>query len=274
MLKGGLVLGIDWMRYLKFLGLGFVIIGQQAVANPLVLTDSDSWRYHGSLALFAATSTTGTVTVDGSAADVDLDLGDALDYLDLTATGRFEAWRGNFGLIAEGHYIGLSESATATEGDFAGNSVDVESTQAWLSLMAGYRLALGSFANGRPYAFDVQGGARYNRLTQSIVGSGGALDAGGTERWWEPVVATRFTWGLADGWDGSFVVDASGFGANGNDLAWSATLGVARRFNDRSSLVFGWRHYDIDFQTSRAGGPFGADLSSSGPFIGYAHTFN
>ena len=262
------------MRHFEVFCVSLLIGTQQLAANPLTLQDGDGWRYHGAIALFAATSTKGEVTVDGTSADIDLDLQDALEYLDFTATGRFEAWNGNFGLIAEGHYIGLSESATVTEGDFAGNTVDVDSTQAWLSLMAGYRLALGSFANGRPYAFDVQGGARYNRLTQSIVGSGGALDAGGTERWWEPVVATRFTWGLADGWDGSVLLDASGFGTNGNDLSWSATLGIARRFNDSSSLVFGWRHYDIDFQTNRAAGPFGADLSSSGPFIGYAHTFN
>ncbi|GAA6180861.1 hypothetical protein NBRC116594_22990 [Shimia sp. NS0008-38b] len=248
--------------------------GCGAHANPLRLNTDGSWNFHGSVALFAATTTKGTTTVNGNSADVDLNLRDALDHLDFTGTGRVEAWNGRLGLIAEGHYIGFSASARATSGPAAGATVNVESTQSWMSFLVGYQVTDGQFANGRPYSFDVQGGARYNRLTQEIVGSGGVLNVGGTERWWEPVIGARYSWGIADGWDGAFMVDASGFDTNGNELAWSATLGLARRFNERSSLVFGWRHYDIDFSTARAGGPFGTDLYSSGPFIGYAYTFN
>ncbi len=252
---------------------GFFLPAQLA-ANPLTLTDSEEWQYTASAAMFGALRTKGTATVDGNSADYDLTLRDALQHLDFTATGRFEAWHGDVGFIAEGHYIGLSETATATSGILSGRSVEVTSTQSWLGLLAAYRVAKGTFANGRAYAADIQGGARYNRLTQSVVGSGGALDVGGTERWWEPVVAARYAWELNDTWSGSFLVDASGFGVGGNELAWSATLGLAKKFNDRSALVFGWRHYDLDYATTHAGGAFASDVWSSGPFIGYTYTFN
>lgn len=244
-----------------------------AGANPITLTDSDDWRIRGTLGLFAAASTNGDVTVAGNTAALDMNLRDALDHLDFTTTARFEAWQGRFGIIAEGHYIGLSDGVSIKSGPAAGRSVEVESTQSWLGLLLGYRVFEGEAGNGRPFAFDVQGGARYNRLTQSVVGSGGLVNAGGTERWWEPVVGARYAWEIADSWTGAISVDASGFGANGNDLAWSANLALSKQFNERSSVVFGWRHYDINFETTRADGPFGADFYSTGPFIAYAYTF-
>lgn len=250
-----------------------VFLPAQLAANPLTLNDSEDWQYSASAALFGALRTKGTATVDGNSADYDLNLSDALKHLDFTATGRVEAWHGDFGFIAEGHYIGLSESATATSGILAGRSVEVTSTQSWLGLLAAYRVANGTFQNGRAYAADIQGGARYNRLTQTVVGSGGALDVGGTERWWEPVVGARYAWEFNEAWSGSFVVDASGFGVGGNDLAWSATLGLSKKFNDRSALVFGWRHYDLDYATTQTGGQFASDVWSSGPFVGYNYTF-
>ncbi len=242
-------------------------------ANPITLSDSDDWRIRGILGLFAAAKTNGDVTVAGNTAALDMNLRDALEHLDFTTTGRLEAWRGRLGLIAEGHYIGLSETATLSAGPGAGRSAEVESTQSWLGLLVGYRAFSGELGNGRPYAFDVQGGARYNRLTQSVVGSGGLVNAGGTERWWEPVVGARYAWEIADSWTGAVAVDASGFGANGNDLAWSANLAISKQFNARSSVVFGWRHYDINFETTRSDGAFGADFYSTGPFIAYAYTF-
>ncbi len=242
-------------------------------ANPITLTDSDDWRYRATIGMFAAARTNGDVTVAGNTAALDMNLRDALEHLDFTATGRFEAWHGRLGLIAEGHYIGLSESATVSSGPAAGRAVEVESTQSWLGLLVGYRAISGEMSNGRPYAFDVQGGARYNRLTQSAVGSGGLLDVGGTERWWEPVVGARYAWEIADSWTGAVAVDASGFGAKGNELAWSANLAISKQFNERSSVVFGWRHYDINFETTRSDGTFGANFYSTGPFIAYAYSF-
>lgn len=127
-------------------------------ANPITLSDTDDWRVRGTLGLFAAASTNGDVTVAGNTAALDMNLRDALEHLDFTTTGRLEAWRGRLGLIAEGHYIGLSETATISVGPGAGRSAEVESTQSWLGLLVGYRAISGEMANGRPYAFDVQGG--------------------------------------------------------------------------------------------------------------------
>lgn len=263
------------VRFLKRLSAALLMLTPGALlANPITLSDSDGWKYRATIGLFGAARTKGDVTVAGNTAPLDLSLRDALDHLDFTATGRFEAWNGRLGLIAEGHYIGLSETASVSSGPAAGASASVESTQSWLGLLVGYNAMSGTFDNGRPYAFDVQGGARYNRLKQTVVGSGGLLDVGGTETWWEPVIGARYAWEIADGWTGAFAVDAGGFGVNGNDLTWSANLAFSKQFNEHSSLVFGWRHYDFNFSTDRADGAFGSDIYSTGPFIGYAYTFN
>lgn len=127
-------------------------------ANPITLSDSDDWRIRATLGLFAAAKTNGDVTVAGNTAALDMNLRDALGHLDFTTTGRFEAWQGRLGLIAEGHYIGLSETGSISSGPGAGRSAEVESTQSWLGLLVGYRALSGEMGNGRPFAFDVQGG--------------------------------------------------------------------------------------------------------------------
>ncbi|TCL01378.1 hypothetical protein BXY66_2693 [Shimia isoporae] len=245
-----------------------------AFGQSLTLEDDSGWRHGFSIGLFGAVRTRGEVTVAGNPADLDLSLRDALKHLDFTATGRYEAWNGNFGLIAEGHYIGLSESSTISLGPFGGTTVSVDSVQSWLSLLGAYRVSQGTTNAGQPYAFDLQAGARYNRLKQTLSTTGLLGTVGGTEYWWAPVVAARYAWGINDKWSGSVLVDASGFGVNGNDLSWSGTIGFTRKFNERSSLFLGWRHVDFKYSTTRVDGAFGANMWSTGPLIAYTHTFN
>ncbi|WP_270725622.1 hypothetical protein [Shimia sp. Alg240-R146] len=251
-----------------------LVTASGTAAQTLTLKDSDGWRHGFTIGLFGAVRTKGETTVAGNSSDLSLSLRDALEHLDFTATGRYEAWNGDFGLIAEGHYIGLSESSTIKSGGFAGTQVSVDSEQGWLSLMAAYRVAKGTTQTGQPYAFDVQAGARYNHLKQTLTSSGPLGTVGGTENWWAPVVGARYAWGINEKWSGTAMVDASGFGVNGNDLSWSGTVGLVKKINERSALMFGWRHVDFSFSTQRSDGTFGSDIWSTGPFFAYSHVFN
>lgn len=244
-----------------------------AQAEQAVLNYSDDWKFDLSGYMFAPASTTGTTTVAGQAVPLDLNLKDALDLLDIAFAGRFEAWRGNFGFIADLNYLGLGADAQPAPPITA--NVDV--VQSWVGLLAAYRVASGATANGGAYSIDLQGGARYNRLKQTVAitgGPGSGTTLGGTETWWEPVIGARAVWDVNDRWTGFAAADAGGFGAGGNDLAWSATLGAGYRTGKNGALKFGLRYYSIDYSTVRSDGPFAYNVEEVGPFIGYTYTFN
>lgn len=242
-------------------------------ANDFTLRDSDGWSFGVAGALYAPLRSWGTSTIDGVGASFDMDLGEALEVLDFTLDGRAEAWNGRFGIVAEGHYLGISAQNGRTIG--AGSRiVRVEATQSWLGLLGAYRVSQGQLANGQPFAFDLQGGARYNRIKQTIVGTGGAINLGRTQTWWEPVIAARFAWGIDDKWSASARADASGFGVNGNELAYSLTLAASKKINDNTSFLFGWRYYAIDYATMQPSGLFAYDMRQNGPFIGVSYIFD
>lgn len=243
-------------------------------AEQAALTYSDNWKFDSSGYGFIPFSTQGTSTVAGSPVDLDMDLKDALDVLDLAFAGRFEAWRQNFGFIVDLNYIKLTDDEDPT----SSVSVEIETKQAWLGLLAAYRVASGVTPKGGKYSIDVQGGARYNKLKQEadvdIDGPGGGGKLGGTETWWEPVVGARAIWKINDRWNGFAAADAGGFGVGGNHLAWSATLGGGYKVGKNGALKFGMRYYSIDFSTRRSDGKFGYDIQQWGPFFGYTHSFN
>lgn len=251
-----------------------LIVGStSASAEQSALTFSDDWQYDLTGYLFAPGSTTGSTTVAGQTVPLDLNLKDALDLLDFAIAGRFEAWRGDIGFITDMNYFSLAASVQPAPPINA----DVDVTQAWLGLLMAYRVASGINSKGNAYSIDFQGGARYNSLKQTVAISGGPASGttlGGTETWWEPVIGARVLWEINDRWSGLAAADAGGFGAGGNDLAWSATFGLGYKVGENGILKFGLRHYSIDYATDRADGPFAYKVKQSGPYIGYTHTFN
>ena len=253
--------------------MSLILAAGSATGEPATLRFSDGWQMDLTVWLFSPISTTGTSTVAGQPADIDMNLRDAFEVLDFTGSVRFEAWRGDLGLIVDANYLGISEEAGVTlgGGPFARDlDVDVETEQSWVSLLLGYRIASGTNAAGRAYSFDVQGGARYNNLRQEIDidGPTNVVSLGGSEHWWEPVIGVRGAWALNETWSFAAGADAAGFGAGGNELAWSATAAFDWEFSERSSLKFGYRYYSMDFETERSDGTFGYDVQQHGPFFG------
>ncbi|WP_282154177.1 hypothetical protein [Ruegeria atlantica] len=102
----------------------------------------------------------------------DLDLGDLLGMLYFAATGRYEAWNGDFGVIVDANYVGIEQET--------------------------YMLG--------PLGADLQGGVRYNSIRQEIdvatPGPGNPLVLGGDQNWIEPVIGARGMWRLNKQWTG------------------------------------------------------------------------
>ncbi|SHJ54477.1 hypothetical protein SAMN05444000_11012 [Shimia gijangensis] len=250
----------------------FGFISTSAHAEQAAFTFSDDWTFDLSVYAFLPGSLSGSSTIAGQKVPLDLDLSDALDLLNFAFAGRFEAWNGDLGFIADLNYLALEINAQPAPPITA--DVDVE--QAWLGLLGGYRVASGTNGRGNAYSIDLQGGARYNSLKQTVAitgGPGAGTTLGGTETWWEPVIGARALWQINDRWNGFAAADAGGFGAGENDLAWSATLGLGYEVGKHGALKFGLRYYSIDYSTVRSDGVFAYKVQQIGPFVGYTYTF-
>jgi len=267
------------LGWLLALPLGLAGAGAGHAEPAALRSDAQSdWTVDLTWWLFAPVSTTGTSTVNGQSAAIDMDLSEALEVLDFSSSLRLEAWNGNVGLIADLNYLGLSEEGGTTVASAPGApelNARIEAEQSWLNLMAGYRVMQGRNAAGNAYAFDVQGGLRYNRIRQDITISGpmNSIALGGTETWWEPVIGARGIVALNEDWTFAAGADFGGFGVGGNDLAWSATAAFDWSFSDNASLKFGYRYYSIDFGTGSGLDRFEWDIAQHGPFFGLTYAF-
>lgn len=253
-----------------------VASAQFACAGPLPDADQSEadWRYDLLLYAFLPTRTTGTSTVAGQSVDLDLDLGDVLDLLNWAASGRFEAWRGDYGLIVDTNYYDLGLQGTLP-GPLA-TQFDIQVRQKWLGLLGAYRVANGTYGDAdRRFTVDVQAGARYNNLKQTVTLTNPLPlpVLGGDEGWWEPVVGARGIWDLNERWNAVVSADFGGFGAGGNDLQVGANAGVEFKPWDRTSLVFGYRYFSMDYSTTTSTGKFGYDVKQHGPVLGLKLNF-
>ncbi|MEP2028223.1 MAG: hypothetical protein ABJI96_05885 [Paracoccaceae bacterium] len=244
-----------------------------AESIPLAGQSETEWRHSLALYAFLPARTTGTSTVAGATVPLDLDLSEAVKLLKFAASGRYEGWKGNWGIILDANFVGLeADGALPTP---AGATFTADIRQKWFGILAAYRIFDGTNSNGSRYAFDIQGGVRYNKLRQEVTISAPAPlpVLGGDVGWWEPVIGARGTWVLNEKWTAIASLDLGGFGAGGNDLQAGANLGFDWRPWEKTSLFFGYRYYSMDFSTTLATGAFAYDVSQHGPVFGVKFRF-
>lgn len=255
-----------------------VFIAGPVLAGPVTLSETKDWRFDVTGYLFLPASLSGTSTVAGSDADLDLNLRDALELIDFGGSASVEAWKGDFGIIGDLNYVALAAGGTLTA-PIAPNpslNIDVDVKQTWFALMGAYRVAKGTYGqSGREFAVDIKGGARYNTLKQdlTVTGAGPAVNLGGTEHWLEPIIGVRGALELSDKWSVVAMADVAGFGVSEINHHFSATLGFEYQGWENTALKFGWKYYSIDYQTTRTDGAFGYDVTQSGPIFGLTYSF-
>jgi hypothetical protein len=255
----------------------FVSILSTAAAHAETISRSgqseQDWRYTFALYAFLPARTTGTSTVAGTPVELDLDLEDALDLLDFAAAGRFEAWRGDWGIILDTNYVALEADGSLPSP--LGSTFSADIRQKWFAVMAAYKVADFVGANGKRQAFDLQFGARYNSLRQEITLSTPLPlpVLGGDESWWEPVVGARGMWEINERWAAITSIDLGGFGAGGNDLQIGANVGFDWKPWDTTSIFFGYRYFSINYADTTATGPFEYDVDQYGPVVGVKFRF-
>ncbi|WP_406645610.1 hypothetical protein QEZ52_16720 [Aliisedimentitalea scapharcae] len=253
-----------------------VLATGMVVADPMTPQGQNdaSWRYTGAFYAFLPARTTGTTTISGVTAPVDLDLGQVLENLDFAASGRLEAWKGDWGILVDANYYSLSADGNLPGP--AGAPVGINVRQEWLGLIGAYRIANGTYGqSGNRFTVDLQAGARYNSLRQTvnIATPVPGVTLGGDESWWEPVIGARGKWELNDRWTTVASMEFGGFGAGGNDLQVAVNAGFDYKPWENTSVIFGYRYFSMDYSTTLAGGPFAYDVEQHGPYIGIKYVF-
>ncbi|MFI0844210.1 hypothetical protein [Mesorhizobium sp. IMUNJ 23232] len=195
--------------------------------------------------------------------DIDFSFGDIFDDLDFAAMAIGEARYDRYSIFGDIIYSKISSGADTPRGILA-DSVDVTSETFAGLLGAGYAILDGP--SGR---LDVVGGVRVWSVDTDISFDGGILDGrspsdGAT--WVDGLVGVRgnyyFTpeiyltgWGLV--------------GAGGADVDWDVAAGLGYRFNDRFSMVAGYRALGVDYSDDG----FVFDVVQQGPIFGLVVNF-
>lgn len=248
-----------------------------AQSLPAPGQSEDDWRHGASVYLFTPLSTQGTSTVADQSVDLDLSLSDVLEVLDFAAAGRYEAWKGDFGIILDANYVGIEADQTLPGPLGADANVDVR--QKWFGVMAAYRVADGTYgAKGERYTIDVHGGARYNSIRQEIKtttpGPGSPPVLGGDESWIEPVIGGRGMWRLNDKWTSVASLELGGFGVGGNDLQIGANIGFDYQPWENTAITVGYRYFSVDYSDTLESGKFAYDVTQHGPYVGVKFFFD
>ncbi len=173
-------------------------------ADPLArpsINDAE-WRYDITPYIFLPSSATGDSTIAGQTVSFDLDTSDLLDLLDFAISARFEAWKGDYGLILDLNYIKLGKSGTVRgPGPLPLNAdITVDIRQLFFDTMGSYRVVKAPYnAAGDLWTFEVMGGIRTNYLEQvvdvglsgGLVPAGTEVELGGDKTWVDPMFGIR-----------------------------------------------------------------------------------
>jgi hypothetical protein len=196
-------------------------------------------------------SLTGNIGPAVRPATVDLDFSDILEMTEIGFTGAFDAsYRDDWTILAEGQYLELEESARGP----LGNSVTIESDFKVLGVVLAKRM----WPN-----IDLYAGGRYIGMDTTVSLAGGP-SVGDTQDWIDPIVGFRMKGQVSERIFLRLAMDIGGFGVN-SDLTYGMAANFNYIFNDRYSLIFGYRLLDVEYDKD----DFVFDVKMDGLLIGF-----
>lgn len=200
-------------------------------------------------------------------ADVDVSFSDILDNLEMGAMAAYRAERGPWAVVADLIWMNLEQDKGGL-GPLGGTRAEVELDQLITELDLSYAL------NDR---LDAYAGLRYWDVdTDLMVATGGplgqTLSGSLSEDWIDPVVGLRYEWPLGEKWTLVMRGDIGGFGV-GSDFTWHATMFASWNLSRHASLLFGYRHLDVDYEDGSGPDRFLMDVGEGGPTAGFAWRF-
>jgi hypothetical protein len=201
----------------------------------------------------------------------DLDFSDLVDKLDFAFQIHVETRKDGFGLFFDGTVLETSDGIQRSAAPLPGSTtIDTGADLTILEVGGFYR------PSGQPYGFDMMLGVRSIDLdidltltppsplpVRNIDGSASLLDG---------FVGLRYSAPLGGNW---LVIVRGDVGTGDSDLSYnlSGLLGYRFGADDRYSLLFGYRHFTVEYEESDGSVPVEVDMTMSGPELGFAFRF-
>jgi len=239
------------------------------------------WHFQLTFYLWA-TGLDATSTIDGVGTDIELDFSDIFsELLDGAFSARFEAWRGDFGILVNFDWISLDKELDITGPGPIGKRLDfdVKVEQYDFFVGAAWRFS-GESVGAAPITVgffgDLYGGFRYTSLKQTVDVKGDLLrkNLGGKESWIEPVVGLRLGYHLGSVVSLMVRGDAGGFGwSDWPDRDVIVLAGAEFRLAKWFGLRLGYQWRWLDYSTGSGRDEFGLKADYGGPWLGVTFQF-
>jgi len=201
--------------------------------------------------------------------DVDMKFSDILENLDFGFMTAFEARKDRWGILFDGMYMKVSDSAGASRPG-VGFSVDADARveQSMIAAAVAYRMVEGETP------VDLIAGARYNKIDvdakidATLFGLAGTVKRSGDKDWVDPYIGVRAFYPVNPKLTAVGYLDVGGFGV-GSDFTWQGLAGLKYSVTDTIQATFGYRYMEMDYDD----GGFEYDMANDGLYAGAAFHF-
>lgn len=198
-------------------------------------------------------------------ADIDFGFDEILENFDVFAlSARAEYWWGQWGTVVDGIWMDME-----TDGLGPAGNAGAQISDGVLDIMAAWRV---NVTDDGPEAVSARllAGLRYHYLKQEINLPPQTL--GGSEDWYEPVIAGQLVAPLSPKWLATVRADVSGFGiTDASDITTSFMAAAGWRFANNWIAKLGYRLYYIDYSTGSGASEFGLEGTMHGPWLGVSY---
>lgn len=206
----------------------------------------------------------GKVSVNGrQVGELDMSFSDILDDLDMTVMIHGEGFRGEWGFFADYLYLDMSDKDTKNNA-----TIDWDISNTIFDLAGVYR------PSASLEGFEAFAGLRYFKLDMKldVTGDSGTTPVRSDQSYTDFMVGARYTGLINENWFYRLRADASGGDTDGT---WSLVGSAGYRFGEKldKSVVFGYRHLEIDLEDDQGAATVGTDLKMTGPFVAFNFTF-
>jgi len=222
-------------------------------ATASAQTTSDGWDVLMSPYLMGA-SMSGTTTVRGLEADVDVSASDIFANLQFGAMGMFAAHKGNWGVGGDAIYMALGTTV---------REINVDFNQGGFAFYGLRRL--GSAA-------DVTFGLRVNTLSGELDFKRLGRSVDQSKAWVDPLVGLLLRTPESHRVGLRLYTELGGFGM-GSDVTWQVFPVLMFRVTEKTSIDLGYRWLDIDYAAGEGDDGFKYDVLSQGPVLGMTVRF-
>jgi hypothetical protein len=225
------------MRRFWPLGLLLIVVTPEVAKAQSAAPASDEWELALTPFLWGS-GIDGTVGVAGREADFEASVSDLLKSLDFGIMGNFEARRNRWSFAADLVYTDLGKDVTVENANVAARNPQLDMSMTIVEGDVGYEVA---------NSLDFLAGIRRVSTSAGLVADEGALteaDGGFTD----PIVGARFRRNLSEKFWVNVRGDVGGFGA-GSDFSWFLSAATGIRVSKLISLDFGYRIWDIDYES-------------------------